>query len=48
MMRRKVCIGVGLSAFGAGLILAVMLQSGVCVIVTGLVCIAAGIICING
>lgn len=47
MVRRKSCIGVGLAAFGAGLILAVFLQSGVCVVLLGLGCIAGGVICLN-
>ena len=47
MIRRKCCIGVGLTAFGVGLILSVFLQSGICMVLLGLGCIAAGVLCLN-
>ena len=47
MVRRKTCLGVGLAAFGAGLIFAVFLQSGIAVVLLGLASIAAGLLMIN-
>lgn len=47
MVRRKECVGVALAAFGAGLILAVLLQSGLCPILLGIASIIAGGICIR-
>lgn len=47
MVRRKECVGVALAAFGAGMILAVILQSGICPLMVGIGCIIAGGICLK-
>lgn len=47
MVRRKECVGVALAAFGVGLILAVLLQSGLCPILLGIASIIAGGICMR-
>ena len=47
MVRRKTCCGIGLATFGAGLICAVLLQSGVFVVLLGLGSIAAGLLMMN-
>lgn len=47
MVRRRECIGVALAAFGAGLLLAALLQSGLCVVLLGIGCIIAGGICLR-
>lgn len=47
MVRRKECMGMVLAAFGVGLILAVLLQSGLCPVILGIVSIIAGCICMK-
>ncbi len=47
MVRRKECTGVALTAFGAGMILSVLLQSGLCPVLIGIGCIIAGMVCMK-
>jgi hypothetical protein len=47
MCRRKCCVGVGLMAFGAGLLAAVIFQSTLFLCLLGLGCIGAGIWCMG-
>ncbi len=47
MVRRKECIGAALAAFGVGLILSVLLQSGICPVLLGIGCIIAGAVCLK-
>lgn len=47
MIRRKCCLGAILVAFGAGLILSVLLGSGFFAVLLGLCVVAAGLICMN-
>lgn len=47
MIRRKCCMGAVLAAFGAGLILSVLLGSGFFAVLLGLCAVAGGLICMN-
>lgn len=47
MIRRKCCMGGMLVAFGAGLLLAVLLGSGCFAVLLGLGAVAGGLICVN-
>ena len=44
MVRKKEALGFALMAFGAGMILAVLLQSGLCPLVIGAAAVIAGCI----
>lgn len=47
MIRRKCCMGAILVAFGAGLVLSVLLGSGFFAVLLGFCAVAAGLICVN-
>ncbi len=47
MVRRKECVGTALAAFGVGMILSVLLQSGLCPVILGACCIVAGCVCLK-
>ncbi len=42
MIKKREAIGIALFAFGVGLVLAVLLQSGLCPVLLGLISIIAG------
>ncbi len=44
MIRKREVIGIALFAFGVGMILAVLLQSGLCPILLGIAAVVAGCI----
>ena len=50
MVRTKCALGLALLAFGAGMIVSVFLQTGICAVILGLIFLVAGalLICGNG
>jgi hypothetical protein len=47
MCRKQRAVGMALSAFGFGLVIAVLLQSGFCLLLVGLFSIVGGCILMN-
>lgn len=50
MVRTKCALGLGLLALGGGMILALLLQTGICTAILGVIFLAAGalLLCGNG
>lgn len=47
MIRRRMCLGCGLAAFGLGLLMATFLQSGFCTVILGLLFLVSGCVCMR-
>ncbi len=50
MVRTKCCFGLAVLSFGAGMILSVLLQTGICAVILGLIFLVVGafLLCGNG
>lgn len=48
MIRTGCALGIGLIAFGAGMIFSVVLSAGICAVILGIVILVAGAVLLSG